>query len=169
MQDRRLFLQHIGYGALFVACGGDKSTVQPDASDPNVDAAPNQWASGGTAAMTDKATYPDPFAMPATMCSLVASTTLGPCTTATDLVREDISEGLSGLPMRLAIKVVTTSCTPLVGATVKVWHTNISGSYSGMTPAPSQCLADNAHASKDFFRGVATTNAQGVVFFDTCY
>src|SRR5262245_49650793 len=43
------------------------------------------WASGGTVAMTDKDTYPDPFDGDLGPCLIVATTTQGPCTTQTDL------------------------------------------------------------------------------------
>lgn len=71
--------------------------------------------------------------------------------------------------MRLLLKVVNGACAPLVGATVKIWHTNRAGSYSGEPPNPSMCLANQAYASADFFRGAQTTDASGVVGFDTCF
>lgn len=131
--------------------------------------APDEWASGGTAMMTAKLSYPDPFTETPTSCGLVATTTEGPCTTATDLVREDISEGWQGLPVRLALKVVDASCAPLSGATVKIWHTNIEGSYSGQTPNNNMCLQNQSYASNDFFRGAQVSDSEGRVFFDTCF
>ena len=115
-------------------------------------AAATDWASGGTAAMTAKATYPDPFTDVPELCELVASTTQGPCTTEDDLVREDVSEGWSGLPVRLALRVVDSNCAPVSGATVKIWHTNLEGSYSGQTPNNGMCLQQQSYASADFFR-----------------
>src|SRR5262245_18487814 len=127
------------------------------------------WATGGTASMTDKATYPDPFTGVADSCALVATTTQGPCTTEDDLLREDVSEGWTGLPVRLALRVVDSSCNPLPGATVKIWHTNLEGSYSGQTPNNGMCLKDQAYASQNFHRGIQITDADGTVFFDTCF
>lgn len=172
-----------------VACSDDGTSSGPDAAAQDAaaidagasvdatavdaaagtDAAITGWASGGTVAMTDKASYPDPFTAALTSCALVVTTTEGPCTTSDDQAREDISEGWTGLPVRLALKVVDTSCNPLVGATVKVWHTNLAGSYSGETPNPNMCLANQSYATADFFRGVRTTDASGVVYFDTCF
>lgn len=129
----------------------------------------SDWASGGTAAMTAKASYPDPFTSAISTCALVATTTEGPCTTATDLAREDVSDGNRGLPVRLALKVVDSSCTPVANATVKIWHTNVEGSYSGQTPNNNMCLKQQAYSAQNFFRGVQTTNAEGVVMFDTCF
>ena len=127
------------------------------------------WAAGGTKSMTDKATYPDPFAEVPDSCLLVATTTEGPCTTESELLREDVSEGWTGLPVRLALRVVDESCNPLAGATVKIWHTNLEGSYSGQTPSNGMCLRDQSYASQTFFRGNQVTDADGKVFFDTCF
>ncbi len=143
------------------SCGGSEATTPTGSSEA--------WASGGTAAMLDKASYPSPFTDALSTCALVATTTEGPCTTSSDLAREDISESWSGLPVRLALKVVDGSCNPLAGATVKIWHTNLEGSYSGQTPNNGMCLKQQTYSSSDFFRGVQTTSASGEVFFDTCF
>lgn len=174
--DRRTLFRRLGLGLaawpLLSACT-DGADAGPDAAGPDAggdgDGGATAWATGGTAAMLDLASYPDPFTEALTACALVATTTAGPCTTATDRVRVDISEGWSGLPVRLALKVVDSACQPLVGATVRVWHTNLAGSYSGQTPNNNMCLADQSYASADFFRGVQTTDAAGVVAFNTCF
>lgn len=160
---------------LHAACSDDGGSDGPDAASTGdasttTDATTaTDWASGGTAAMTDKASYPDPFTVAATTCALVATTTEGPCTTSDDQAREDISEGWTGLPVRLMLRVVDTACAPLAGVIVKIWHTNLAGSYSGETPNPNMCLTSTSYASQDFFRGVRTTDAAGVVAFDTCF
>ena len=177
LMNRRDLLRRLCYAAAAVplinACssdGGETTVDSPTGSDGSVpDVAGSDWASGGTAAMTDKASYPDPFSAAASACLLVGSTTEGPCTTATDLAREDVSEGWAGLPVRLALRVVDSSCAPLAGVTVKIWHTNLEGSYSGVTPNPGLCLSQTSYAADDFMRGVQTTDANGVVFFDTCF
>lgn len=156
--------------ARFAGGCGDNASGTPDGSTGSDGSGDSEWASGGTAAMTDKATYPDPFTSAVSSCVLVASTTEGPCTTATDLAREDISEGWAGIPVRLALKVVDDSCNPIASATVKIWHTNLEGVYSGQTPNPSTCSGNDQTAiSMDFMRGVQTTNAGGVAYFDTCF
>lgn len=145
----------------------DGNTTQDGAGS---DAANSDWASGGTVSMTDKASYPDPFTSAVSSCVIVATTTAGPCTTATDLVREDVSEGWTGIPVRLGLKVVDASCNPVANATVKIWHTNAPGVYSGQTPSPAFCSNNDQSAiSMNYMRGVQTTNADGIVYFDTCY
>jgi protocatechuate 3,4-dioxygenase beta subunit len=127
------------------------------------------WASGGTKSMTDKASYPDPFATAVTTCSVIATATEGPCTEAADQVRSDVSEGYTGLPVRLALRIIDASCKAISGAKVKIWHTQVTGSYSGDTPNPGMCVKDSADQAKHYFRGVQTTDANGVVAFDTCF
>lgn len=127
------------------------------------------WAAGGTAAMLQKGSYPNPFVDDAASCALASGVTAGPCTTNDPMEREDISEGWRGLPVRLALQIVDAACEPLRGMAVEVWHTNLEGSYSGQTPNNNMCLADQDYASANFFRGTQTTDANGTVFFDTCF
>lgn len=150
------------------AADPDAAADDPDA-DPDAAPAADAWATGGTAAMVDKARYPSPFTAALGACLVVSQTTEGPCTTATELMREDISEGWDGLPVRLALKVVDAACEPLAGATVKVWHTNNEGSYSGQTPNNNMCLQDQDYSADDFFRGAQVADDDGVVYFDTCF
>ncbi len=139
------------------------------AVDVAADASTLRWAEGGTAAMSGKADYPDPFEGAPTDCVLVERTTAGPCTTESPAEREDVSEGWTGLPLRLALRVVDGDCAPLVGVSVNIWHTNVEGSYSGETPSNGFCLLTQSYNTQNFFRGVQTTDARGVVYFDTCY
>jgi protocatechuate 3,4-dioxygenase beta subunit len=172
MLDRRQLLLGVAALPLVKACGGSTPPgVDPDASPADPDApATNEWATGGTGSMTDKDSYPDPFTDPLATCVLVATTTEGPCNTATDLDREDVSEGFTGIPMRLALKVVDSACAPLAGAVVKIWHTNFEGIYSGQTPQQAFCsLNRQDYIAMDFMRGVRTTAADGTVFFDSCF
>jgi protocatechuate 3,4-dioxygenase beta subunit len=167
---RRDLLRYIGAAPIIAACSSKSSSVvdAERADSPADSPALGPWATGGTAAMTDKATYPDPFTA-ATSCMIVAGTTDGPCTAATDLARVDVSEGWTGLPVRLAMRFVTAACAPIAGAVVKIWHTSLEGSYSGVTPNPGMCLKQQSYSTADFFRGVQTTNASGIVHFDTCF
>ncbi len=84
-------------------------------------------------------------------------------------MRKDISENLTGLPVRLALRFVDAACQPVAGAKIKVWHTQITGSYSGNTPNGALCLRTAADATKHYFRGVQTTDSNGRVDFDTCF
>jgi protocatechuate 3,4-dioxygenase beta subunit len=124
------------------------------------------WATGGTASMGDD--YADPFTeAPGPACSVGCATTLGPCYAAT-LERKDISEGVTGLPMRLALLVVDDTCVPVEGASVDVWHTSLTGLYSGEDAAAACTQGDEAAKTQRFFRGVQSTDGAGRVDFDSC-
>ena len=85
--------------------------------------------------------------------------TEGPYYLDLDLVRRDITEGRPGVPLDLAVKVVdATSCEPLEGAAVDVWHCDAEGAYSGVEGD-----------SGTFLRGVQMTGADGVADFTTIF
>lgn len=128
------------------------------------------WATGGTAAMTMKQCYPDPFAGGVASCMLMCETTEGPCTADT-VERQDVSEGWSGLPVRLSLLIVDAdTCAPLAGRKVEIWHTQRTGVYSGHTPSGAFCYGDDPEAENHlYFRGYQVTGADGRVDFDTCF
>lgn len=125
------------------------------------------WATGGTAAMLARASYPDPFdGVVDAACALHCQTTIGPCHT-TSPERADVSDGLDGLPVRLALRVVDESCEPVEGAIVEIWHTNNLGIYSGQIN--TMCNKEEADRAAQYFRGYLRTDASGRVDFDTCF
>jgi protocatechuate 3,4-dioxygenase beta subunit len=148
----------------------DGAPGSPDAAPGACDGVATTWASGGTASMTAKACYPDPFATAVASCTLICQTTAGPCTSTT-MERVDVSEGFPGLPVRLGIKVVEADgCTPVANAKVEIWHTQRTGVYSGVTPSGMMCYGNDPSAVNHlYFRGSQHTDAGGVVYFDTCF
>ncbi|PCC69696.1 Dioxygenase [Nannocystis exedens] len=151
----------------------DNSTTGDDPTGATTGAAcgdATAWATGGTAAMTMKHCYPDPFAGGVTECALMCETTAGPCT-ADAIERQDVSEGWSGLPVRLALRIVAAdTCEPLANAKVEIWHTQRTGVYSGVTPSGAFCYGDDPDAENHlYFRGTQTTGSDGRVDFDTCF
>jgi protocatechuate 3,4-dioxygenase beta subunit len=131
-----------------------------------VDTSGIPWASGGTKAM--KGNYPDPFTSnPGTACVLTKAMILGPCYAAT-VEREDVSEGVPGVPMRLSLLVVSADgCTPVVGATVDIWHTSTGGVYSEFGPGTACNPGADDQSALTFCRGVQTTNSSGRVDFSS--
>ncbi|MFO0680714.1 MAG: hypothetical protein U0234_01630 [Sandaracinus sp.] len=190
--SRRAALRGIGLGAItipIVGCSGvqlaaiDAGGAETDAAATDAflgadgaatDAAlASGWASGGTAAMTGAASYPDPFGALPTVCEATCEMTLGPCHSSSQ-VRKDVSEGYPGLPVRLALRILDTSCQPVEGATVEIWHTRNSGLYSGTDDTGEFnvgfCTGNDADAqAHHYFRGIQTTDANGRVDFDTCF
>ncbi len=152
------------------AADGGRDAGAPDAHDADAAGAdagePAGWATGGTAAMVDAATYPNPFGPLGNVCALHCSAILGPCHVASPL-RHDVSEGSDGLPVRLALRVVDGLCQPLPNAIVEIWHTDTRGIYSGL--AGSICNDEAEDQAADYFRGYLRTDAAGRVDFDTVF
>lgn len=190
---RRTILSALGLAgaALLVGCGDDTSATTDTDGGSTGDGgstsdaattggstgagaecgdAATAWASGGTASMTAKDCYPNPFAAGVSSCLLLCETTEGPCTADT-LERQDVSEGFTGLPVRLSLLLVDAdTCAPVEGARVEIWHTQRTGVYSGMTPSGMMCYGDDPDAVNYlYFRGSQTAGADGRVDFDTCF
>ncbi|MFJ8635069.1 intradiol ring-cleavage dioxygenase [Streptomyces sp. NPDC093568] len=112
-----------------------------------------------------------------TCMTLMSSVTEGPYYLDGALVREDITEDKSGVPLTLRLTVVdaTDGCTPVEGAAVEIWHCDAWGYYSGYTtanpggsaPAESE---DGSTADDDtYLRGYQVAGANGVVKFETIF
>jgi protocatechuate 3,4-dioxygenase beta subunit len=130
------------------------------------------WASGGTAAMTGLAHYPNPFRRVIDRaCTPTCAMMLGPCHDDQAPEREDISEGQPGLPMRFALRFLDDHCQPLRDADVDIWHCDARGIYSSQTnDTPSFCTgSDEAALAARWFRGHRKTDHHGVAWFSTCF
>ena len=69
-----------------------------------------------------------------------------------------------GVPLRLVIRVYdvdNSSCIPLSGAKVDIWHANSQGVYSG--------VKDMGTTEENFLRGYQVTDTNGTVHFTTIY
>ena len=97
-------------------------------------------------------------------CVQTPSQTEGPYYFDTGELRRDITEGLPGTPLLVSLRLVETgSCEPVAGATIDIWHTDISGVYSGY---PDQ-TADTT--GETYLRGKQVTDANGIAEFETIY
>src|SRR5207253_1873231 len=69
------------------------------------------------------------------------------------------TEARRGTPLTLRAAVVSaSSCKPIKGAAVDVWHADAAGTYSGV-------LGNTG----TFMRGIQKTNAKGLALFQTVY
>ena len=94
-------------------------------------------------------------------CVLSPELTQGPYYVPGEKLRRNITEGKPGRPLELRLSVVDTStCKPIKGAAVDIWHADAGGVYSG-------AIAGNA--GTNFLRGVQRTDAAGLVVFKTIY
>lgn len=92
-------------------------------------------------------------------CVLAPEQTEGPFFLEDVKVRRDISEGKPGVPLSLRLTVLdVSSCRPIRGAAVDVWHCDAAGAYSGVQGNTGT-----------FLRGIQRTSAKGVAVFRTIY
>jgi protocatechuate 3,4-dioxygenase beta subunit len=97
----------------------------------------------------------------AVSCVLTPEQTEGPYYIAREKVRRNITEGRPGIPLTLRARVVDAStCKPIAGAAVDVWHCDAGGTYSGFGAGAG---------SRTFLRGIQRTNAKGLAVFKTIY
>ncbi|MEU6349316.1 intradiol ring-cleavage dioxygenase [Streptomyces sp. NPDC047072] len=109
--------------------------------------------------------------------TLMSSVTEGPYYLDGALVRKDITEGKSGVPLTLRLTVVdaTDGCTPVKGAAVEIWHCDAWGYYSGYTTAnpggsaPAESEEGDSANDNTYLRGYQIANANGVVKFETIF
>ena len=95
-------------------------------------------------------------------CVLTPEQTEGPYYVPGAPVRRDVTEGKPGVALTLRLSVISvTSCKPIKGASVEVWHCDAGGVYSGVAQQSTQ--------SEDFLRGVQRTDAKGLAVFRTIY
>ena len=101
---------------------------------------------------------PEPAAAAAS-CVLAPEVTEGPYWIANHLTRRDITEGKAGIPLSLHLTVVdATTCKPIKGADVEIWHADAQGVYSGVQGNTGR-----------FLRGHQRSDANGRVVFHTIY
>jgi protocatechuate 3,4-dioxygenase beta subunit len=91
--------------------------------------------------------------------------TAGPFYLDLDLLRRDITEGKSGMPLRVELLVQGEDCAPLKDVAVDLWHCDAVGVYSGFAGQ----LGGLATTGATFLRGTEITDADGLAAFDTVY
>ena len=94
-------------------------------------------------------------------CVLTPEQTEGPYYISGEKLRRSITEGRPGTPLWLRATVVDAStCRPVKGAIVDIWHADASGVYSGF---------GGGAGNRTFMRGLQRTNAKGLALFRTVY
>jgi len=129
---------------------------------------------GGAAVLagdkTASAASPPATTIPAAanVCRMTPRMVEGPFYFDPDLVREDITEGRAGVPLKLHLQITDgATCRPIEGARVDVWHCDATGQYSGYDRQGD----DGGISTKGekFLRGTQITGATGEVMFATIY
>jgi len=116
---------------------------------------------GGLESQPSEGAGPAAVASGAVTCVLTPEQTEGPYYIANEAVRRNITEGRPGTPLLLRAFVVNAStCKPIKGAAVDIWHADAGGVYSGF---------GQGAASRTFMRGIQRTNARGLALFRSVY
>ena len=115
----------------------------------------------GWKAAASEGAGPGGVASGAVKCVLTPEQTEGPYYIAGEKYRRDVTEGRSGVPLLLRLRVVDAStCKPIAGAAVDIWHADALGVYSGFGAG---------RRSRTFMRGIQKTDANGLARFRTVY
>jgi protocatechuate 3,4-dioxygenase beta subunit len=94
-------------------------------------------------------------------CVLAPEQTEGPYYIENEKIRRNITDGRRGVPLTLRATVVDAStCKPIKGAAVDIWHCDAGGVYSGFGQGAS---------SRTFLRGMQRTNLNGLAILTTIY
>lgn len=85
-------------------------------------------------------------------CRLSPEQTAGPFYLEDALLRQDITDGKPGTPLRLQFQVLQLDgCQPLGDAALEIWHCDAQGAYSGV----------GSNSANRFLRGVQITDDEG--------
>ncbi len=97
----------------------------------------------------------------AVTCVLTPELTEGPYYIPNEKLRRNITDGHPGTPLFLQLAVVDAStCKPIKGAAVDIWHADAAGNYSGFGAGSG---------NRTFMRGIQKTDARGIASFRTVY
>ena len=147
----------LGAGALqLLGCGGSSNPTSPSGTDTGT------GTTTGTGACMTK--VPSETAGPYPGDGSNGPNVLG----LTGVVRGDIRPSFAGLsgtadgvPLTLVLTIVSSStCAPLAGQAVYLWHCDRPGRYS---------LYSSGVTNQNYLRGVQEANASGVVTFTTIF
>ena len=103
-------------------------------------------------------------------CILQPDVTAGPYLVNGEAFRSDVTNGQEGVPLTLEIRIMDTStCGPLPGIYLDLWHTNATGVYSGLKADGNGNSGDSSNVDNTAFRGIQTTDSDGTVKFSTLF
>lgn len=85
-------------------------------------------------------------------------------------VRRDIVEDRVGFGLNLTFTLIdSTTCEPLEGAAVDIWHCDANGEYAGWNGNTLQETFTNGRNKLTYLRGIQLTDAHGEARFKTIY
>jgi protocatechuate 3,4-dioxygenase beta subunit len=102
------------------------------------------------------------------VCLLTPQSIEGPYYLDPGLVRAQIAEGRTGVPLRVDLRVIDgATCKPSKRARVDIWHADAQGIYSGYEGQGDK--QDLSTVGQKFLRGTQFTDSEGAVGFETIY
>jgi protocatechuate 3,4-dioxygenase beta subunit len=104
-------------------------------------------------------------------CVLTPEAGEGPFYLDPKLVRSDITSGMPGAPLQLALQVVRAGdCATLANARVDVWQADALGLYSGYANQSGVGgVATDGAVGRQYLRGTQVTDTGGAVQFRTIF
>ena len=165
-----------GLGAVALVACGDDSTATSSAERSTTTAGASSASTTSTTAAS-AASSATTAATAVTSCTKIPEETAGPypgdgtngpnVLTQGGVVRSDMrtsigsSTALKGVPLTVTLTVLDkSSCTPIAGAAVYMWHCDMAGNYS---------MYSQGVTNETFLRGVQVCDANGQVTFTSIF
>ncbi|KAJ5720350.1 uncharacterized protein N7483_008284 [Penicillium malachiteum] len=118
----------------------------------------------------DQSTDPSILFGSESTCILGPDVTQGPYYVTGELIREDIVESQTGVPLYMDIQIIdTNTCNPLPNIYTDIWHCNATGVYSGVQASGNGDESDATNLDATFLRGIQPSNDEGVVQFESIF
>ncbi|KAK6949334.1 hypothetical protein Daesc_009409 [Daldinia eschscholtzii] len=96
--------------------------------------------------------------------ALVPEVTIGPYWVAGELIRTDVTDNQTGVPLHLDLQFIDINTLAAIpNMLIDIWHCNATGVYSGVS------LMGQGGLNTTHGRGIQSTDEDGVVQFDTIF
>lgn len=103
-------------------------------------------------------------------CIMMPQVTQGPYYVGGELIRSNVTEDQAGVDLYLDLQVIdVNTCEPAAGLWMEIWHCNATGVYSGIIADGNGDTSDAGNLDKTWLRGIAATDADGAVAFETIF
>ncbi|GCB28251.1 hypothetical protein AAWM_11136 [Aspergillus awamori] len=103
-------------------------------------------------------------------CIVQPEVTQGPYYIAGELIRRNVVEDQTGVPLFMDIQLIdTNTCEPLPNIYTDIWHCNATGVYSGVVASGNGNTNDESNLNTTFLRGVQPSGDDGVVRFESIF
>ncbi|SJL14767.1 related to protocatechuate 3,4-dioxygenase beta subunit [Armillaria ostoyae] len=111
----------------------------------------------------------DPFTSNSS-CVLTPELEQGPYYVQGEYIRSDMSEDQTGVPAYVDIELIDVStCEPLTGVYLDVWHCNATGVYAGIVADGNGDSSVESNWNTTFLRGIQQMNDEGYAQFETIF